>query len=266
MALSLAIITYNEEENIVRLLDSLTDIVDEIIIVDSFSTDKTKEICTQKYPQVKFFEKKFNGYGEQKNHALHLCSHEWVLFLDADEVPDQNLKKSIQNIVSSENTEFNVYKAKFNNHLGIHLIRFGGWGNVCRERLFRKKYAKYSDDKVHEFLITDQKVGIMEGKLDHYTYKSIHHHVSKINKYSDMMAEKMFERGKKINRFKIIVSPVFEFIKVFIFKLGFLDGFSGFYIDKTMAYYTFLKYIKLNEKIRLYEKIRLQEIEKNTVK
>ncbi|PWN58909.1 glycosyltransferase family 2 protein [Chryseobacterium viscerum] len=253
MTLSLAIITYNEEENIVRLLDSLVDIADEMIIVDSFSTDRTKEIATQKYPQVQFFEKKFNGYGEQKNHALSLCSHEWILFLDADEIPDETLKRSIQKIVSSANPEFNVYKAKFNNHLGSHLIKYGGWGNVYRERLFRKKYAMYSDDKVHEFLITDEKTGVLEGRLDHYTYKSIHHHVSKINKYSDMMAEKMFERGKKINRFKIIVSPIFEFIKVLIFKRAFLDGFPGFYIAKTMSYYTFLKYIKLREKIRLME-------------
>lgn len=261
MPLSLAVITYNEEENIVRLLSSLADAADEIIIVDSFSTDKTKEICAQ-YPHIKFFEKKFNGYGEQKNHALNLCSHEWVLFLDADEVPDEEMKKSIKNIISSGNTEFNVYKAKFNNHLGTHLIRHGGWGDVCRERFFRKECVRYSNDKVHEFLITDQKSGLLEGKLNHYTYKSIHHHVSKINKYSDMMAEKMLERGQKINRFKIIVSPIFEFIKVFIFKLGFLDGFPGYYIAKTMSYYTFLKYIKLREKIRLLE----IEIGKNTVK
>lgn len=256
MPLSLAVITYNEEDNIVRLLDSITDTVDEIIVVDSFSTDKTKEICTEKYPQVKFFEKKFNGYGEQKNHALNLCSNEWVLFLDADEVPNEDLKKSIKKIISSNSPEFNVYKTKFNNHLGIHLIKYGGWGNVCRERLFKRNCAQYSDDKVHEFLITDEKKGLLEGKLDHYTYKSIQHHITKINKYSDMMAEKMFEKGKKINRFKIIVSPIFEFIKVFIFKLGILDGFPGFYIAKTMSYYTFLKYIKL------YEKIRLIEIEK----
>ncbi|ALR31503.1 hypothetical protein ATE47_13690 [Chryseobacterium sp. IHB B 17019] len=256
MPLSLAVITYNEEENIVRLLDSLKNTVDEIIIVDSFSTDKTKEICSQKYPQVKFFEKKFNGYGEQKNHALDLCCHEWILFLDADEVPDEDLKESIQMVVSSKNAEYNVYNAKFNNHLGIHTIKFGGWGNVCRERLFKKGCARYSDDKVHEYLITDQKTGLLEGKIDHYTYKSIFHHITKINIYSCMMADKMFEKGKKINRFKIIVSPIFEFIKVFIFKLGFLDGFPGFYIAKTMSYYTFLKYIKL------YEKIRLIEIEK----
>ncbi|MDR6159800.1 MULTISPECIES: glycosyltransferase family 2 protein [Chryseobacterium] len=253
MVLSLAVITYNEEDNIVRLLNSVSDIADEIIVVDSHSTDRTKEICLQDYPKVQFFEKKFNGYGEQKNYALELCSGEWILFLDADEVPDNDLKKAIQQVISQQNPEYSVYRAKYNNHLGIHLIKFGGWGNVCKERLFRKGSAKYSDDKVHEFLITNEKPGFLEGKINHYTYKNIHHHVTKINRYSDMMAEKMFERGKKINRFKIIINPVFVFIKVFIFKMGFLDGFPGFYIAKTMSYYTFLKYIKLYEKIRMIE-------------
>lgn len=253
MALSLAVITYNEEDNIVRLLNTVKDTVDEVIIVDSHSTDRTKEICLQNYPDIKFYERKFNGYGEQKNYALSLCSKQWVLFLDADEVPDEEMLQSIRNIISSGNTGHCVYKARYNNHLGIHLIRFGGWGNVCKERLFRKDSAKYSDDKVHEFLITSQKAGILEGKIDHYTYKSIHHHIAKINTYSDMMAEKMFERGKKYQNFKIIISPVFEFIKVFVFKFGFLDGFAGFYVAKTMSYYTFLKYIKLREKIRIRE-------------
>lgn len=168
-------------------------------------------------------------------------------------MPDEELRQSVKKIVSAASTEFSVYKAKFVNHLGVHTIRFGGWGNVTRERLFRRDAAVYSDDKVHEFLVTDRKSGMMEGKLNHYTYKSIYHHVSKINTYSDMMAEKMFERGKKYRNFKIIMSPVFEFIKVYIFKLGFLDGFAGFYVAKTMSYYTFLKYMKLREKIRLIE-------------
>ncbi|ASK30834.1 beta 1,4 glucosyltransferase [Chryseobacterium sp. T16E-39] len=253
MPLTLAVITYNEEYNIVRLLDALCDIVDEIIIVDSYSTDSTKEIILRQYPKAKFFEKKFNGYGEQKNHALKFCSNDWVLFLDADEVPNKELKKSIKQITSLQNPEFCVYKAKFNNHLGTRLIKHGGWGTVSRERLFKKDAAKYSDDKVHEYLVTNQKSGTLEGRLDHYTYKSIHCHVSKINKYSDMMAEKMFDNGKRIKRFKIIVSPVFEFVKVFIFKLGFLDGFAGYYVAKTMSYYTFLKYIKLREKIKISE-------------
>ena len=247
MGLSLAVITYNEEENIVRLLDSVANIVDEIIIVDSFSTDETKEICIQSYPQVKFFEKKFNGYGEQKNYALDLCTQDWILFLDADEIPNEILKNSIQKVVASENSEFNIYKAKFNNHIGNHQIKYGGWGNVSRERLFKKGSARYSDDKVHEFLITKEKPAFLDGKIDHYTYKNIHHHVMKINKYSDLMAEKMFEKGKKTSFLKIFVSPIFEFWKVFIFKGGSLDGIYGFYIASTMSYYTLLKYMKLYE-------------------
>ncbi len=250
MSLSLAVITYNEEDNIARLLNALEGILDEIIIVDSYSTDKTKQICTE-HPKVKFFEKKFEGYGEQKNYALDLCTKDWVLFLDADEVPDDALKKSIKKVVDSPHAEYQVYKAKFINHLGIHIIRYGGWGNVTRERLFRRNAAKYSDDKVHEHLVTREKAGILEGNINHYTYRCIHHHVTKINTYSDMMAEKMFVRGKKINRLKIILNPIFEFNKVFFFKLGFLDGFAGFYVAKTMAYYSFLKYIKLREKVKL---------------
>ncbi|PZU86349.1 MAG: hypothetical protein DI529_08645 [Chryseobacterium sp.] len=196
MSLSLAVITYNEEDNIVHLLNVLEDTVDEIIIVDSFSTDRTKQVCTQ-YPKVKFFEKRFNGYGEQKNYALDLCTGDWILFLDADEVPNECLIQSIRAVTASSNSGCNVYKAKFINHLGIHIIRHGGWGNVMRERLFKKNAAKYSDDKVHEFLITSEKAELLEGNIDHYTYKCIHHHVTKINTYSDMMAEKMFERGKK---------------------------------------------------------------------
>jgi glycosyltransferase involved in cell wall biosynthesis len=260
MGLSLAVITYNEEENIVRLLDVLSDTVDEVIIVDSYSTDRTKEICLQNYPKVKFFERKFNGYGEQKNHALDLCSQEWILFLDADEVPDEELRTSIKNIVKSESPKCFIYKALFNNHLGIHRIRHGGWGNISRERLFRKDCARYSDDKVHEYLITNQKSCTLTGKINHYTYKSICHHITKINTYSDMMAEKMYDRGKKYKNFKIILSPVFEFIKVFIFKLGFLDGFAGFYVAKTMSYYTFLKYIKLRERIRIVELAKQKDL------
>lgn len=151
MSLSLAVITYNEEDNIIRLLDSVSDMVDEIVVVDSYSSDCTKELCL-KHPKVKFSKKKFNGYGEQKNHALDLCTMEWVLFLDADEVPDEALKHSVKAIIHNSKNESEIYYAKFTNHLGIYTLKFGGWGNVFRERLFKRCSARYSDDKVHEFL------------------------------------------------------------------------------------------------------------------
>lgn len=256
MRLSLAVITYNEQENIARLLESVKGLADEVVVVDSLSTDKTKEVCLRICPEIRFFEKKFNGYGEQKNYALDLCSGDWILFLDADEVPDSQLIQSIKKIVTTANPQYAVYNVHYKNHLGHYIIKHGGWGSVYRERLFRKGLAHYSNEKVHESLVTKEKSGLLKGRLDHYTYKSIHHHVSKINTYSDLMAEKMLEKGKKIKRMKIIVSPAFEFIKVFILKLGFLDGFAGFYVAKTMSYYTFLKYIKLREKIRIQERNR----------
>ena len=251
MKLSVALITYNEEINISRFLDAVNPIADEIIIVDSFSNDKTKEIALQ-YSKVKFFEKKFEGYGEQKNYAINLCSGEWILFLDADEVPNDELKKSILSIIKDKNSAYKVYKIKLENYLGNHHIKYGGWGNIWRERLFMKNAAAYSDDKIHEHLVTSEKKGVLPGFISHYTYKSISHHVQKINQYSEMMADKMFERGKKINRAKILINPAFEFIKVFFFKLGFLDGFPGFYIATTMSYYTFLKYIKLYTLVKNY--------------
>lgn len=258
MGISAAVITYNEEDNIKRYLDSVNDIADEIIVVDSYSKDKTKELCSG-YPKVKFFEKKFNGYGEQKNYTLDLCSQEWILFLDADEIPDEELKDSIRKIVNSGNSRFDVYDIKFNNYVGKRLIKHGGWGKVYRERFFKKNSAKYSSDKVHEYLIADSRKGCLKGSINHYTYKNIHHYLTKMNNYSDMMAEKMFERGKKVNQLKVIVNPAFQFFKTYFMKCGFLDGFAGFYIARTMAFYNFMKYIKL------YSMIRRSKLEQKTV-
>ncbi len=252
MGLSVAVIIYNEEENINRFLNSVENIADEIIVVDSFSKDRSKELCLQ-HPKVKFFEKKFNGYGEQKNFALEQCTQEWIFFPDADEIPDETLRKSIDAVVSDK-ADFSVYKMKFKNYLGPFLIKYGGWGNVCRERLFRNKKAIYSDDKVHEFLITSEKSGILNGFIHHYTYRNIHHYFSKMNNYSDMMADKMFLKGKKSSQAKIVIGPLFEFFKLYIIKLGFLDGFIGFYIARAMAYYKFMKYVKLYSLARQKER------------
>lgn len=258
MGISAAVITYNEEDNIKRFLDAVNDIADEIIVVDSYSKDKTKERCSE-YPKVKFYEKDFNGYGEQKNYALDLCTQEWVLFLDADEIPDEELKYSIKKIVDSGNSGFEVFDIKLKNYLGTRLIKHGGWGKVYRERFFKNNKAKYSSDKVHEYLMTDSKKGRLNGHINHYTYKNIHHYLTKMNNYSDMMAEKMFERGKEVNQLKVVVNPAFQFFKTYFIKFGFLDGFAGFYIARTMAFYNFMKYIKL------YSITRRSKLEKKSL-
>lgn len=256
MKLSAAVITYDEEENIQRYLDAISDIADEIIVVDSLSKDRTKEFCLRN-SKVKFFEKKFEGYGQQKNFALEKCSGEWVLFLDTDEIPDETGKKSILKVIHSPQAEFCVYSLRFNNFIGTTKICHGGWENVYRERLFRRNTATYSSDKIHEFLQTDHKVGILDGRINHYTYKDMPHYLEKMKKYSDMMAEKMYERGKKVSKLKVVVNPAFMFLKTFFFKLGFLDGLAGYYVAKTMSHYTFMKYRKL---LRLKkQEIRLKD-------
>lgn len=246
MKLSVAIITFNEERIIERTLCSIQDLADEIIIVDSYSTDNTETIC-KRFPKLNFIQQKFLGFGKQKNYALTLCSSEWILFLDADEIPDTTLKDSIRKIISEENSKFHVYDIKFNNIFLGKALRYGGWGNTKRERFFKKGFGKYSEDIVHEEFITTEKKGKLNGKINHFTYKDIHHHIEKSNKYTSMMAEKMYKNGKKATVAKILFKPLYQFIKSYFLRLGFLDGLVGYYAAFTAAFYTFLKYKKLHE-------------------
>lgn len=246
MKLSVAIITHNEERIIERTLKAISDIADEILIVDSFSTDGTKTIC-QQFPKVKFIEHSFEGFGPQKNFALSQCSGDWVLFLDADEIPDEKAKEEIRLIIAQDKPAYKVYSIKFNNIFLGKTLKHGGWGNVKRERFFLKSVARYSDDIVHELFLTEEPVGELKGHLNHYTYKDIFHHIEKSNTYTSMMAKKMYERGKKSSTFKIIFSPKFQFFKCYVLRGGFKDGLVGYYAAKTSEFYTFLKYKKLYE-------------------
>ena len=246
MKLSVAIITFNEERIIEKNLNAVHDLADEIIIVDSFSTDSTKEICL-KFPKVKFIQQKFLGFGKQKNLAIEQCQSEWILFLDSDEIPNGELIDSIRRIVSEPKSAFNVYDVEFNNIFLGETLKYGGWGNIKRERLFKKGHGKYSEDIVHEAFVATETKGKLKGKINHYTYKDIYHHIEKSNKYTSMMAEKMYKNGKKSNIFKILFKPLFQFFKSYFLRLGFLDGLVGYYAAATAAFYTFLKYKKLHE-------------------
>lgn len=246
MKLSVAIITFNEERIIEKNLTAVQDLADEIIIIDSFSTDHTEEIC-RKFPKVKFIQHQFQGFGKQKNFAIEQCSGDWIFFPDSDEIPDEILKKSIKNIINQEKPEFLVYNIEFNNIFLGKSLKYGGWGNIKRERLFKKGFGKYSEDIVHECFISSENTGKLQGKLNHYTYKNIHHHIEKSNKYTSMMAEKMYKNGKRSTVFKILFNPFYQFIKSYFIRLGFLDGLVGYYAASTAAFYTFLKYKKLHE-------------------
>lgn len=242
--LSVGIITYNEERRLERTLKALKNIADEIIIVDSFSTDKTIEIA-KKYTD-KVYQRAWSGYGDQKNYVIELCQYDWVLVVDADEVVTPEVEKEILNIIETENTH---NKKVFDIRLeaicfGKH-IKYGGWGNTYHTKLFKKGSGKFSDHKVHEIYITDEQIYRLKNGIDHYTYETYSDYFTKFNRYTDEAAEEAFLKGKKAGFFNIVLNPIFKFIKMYFFRLGILDGLEGFVLSYASAMYTCIKYAKL---------------------
>lgn len=243
--ISTVIITYNEEKNIGRCLDAVKDISDEILIVDSFSTDKTEEICRQY--NVRFIKNKFIDFVDQKNYAVQQATFDHILSLDADEVLSDQLKESIMK--AKHEWQFDGW---FMNRLTSYCgkwIRHSGWYPDRKIRLFDRRKAKWSGIRIHEKIqmSRDASVGYLKGDLLHYTYHSISEHARQADKYTNITAEVAFAQNKKSGLFKILFSAFFKFFKDYIFKLGFLDGYYGYVVCRISAHATFLKYIKLKE-------------------
>lgn len=244
--ISAVIITYNESANIARCISSLKNVVDEIIVSDSNSTDETKNIAEQLGAKV--FVRAFEGYGANKNFANNQANNNWILSIDADEELDQNLANYILNIKPNLN-ETTVYECqRLNNYCGTW-IKHGGWYPDKKVRLFNKQHVKWNLAEVHEILEIPEHYNkqLLNGKLLHYSYTSVAGHLSKIEKYSTRGAEEAFKKGKKSSWAKLYLSPAFRFIRDYIFKLGFLDGKYGFIIAKLTAKEVYLKYRKLKQ-------------------
>lgn len=247
--LSAVIITFNEEKNIARCIDSLLTVVDEIIVVDSFSTDKTKEICLG-YKNVKFISNEWLGYAKTKNFANNLAQHNYILSLDADEALSPTLINSILNINNFKGVyEFN----RLTNYCG-KWITHCGWYPDKKIRLFPKNIVYWKDEEIHEtiFIPNTLKKKHLIGDLLHYSFYSVEQHLQQIEKFTTLSANVAFEKGEKSSNFKIIYKTVFKFFRDYCLKLGFLDGKYGFIICKNSAYAKYLKYKKLmllNEKI-----------------
>lgn len=243
MKISAVIITKNEERNIARCLESLSGIADEVIIVDSFSTDKTKEIC-RSYNAV-FVEQEWLGYGEQKNIGNAKASYDYILSLDADEALSSELRKSILQI--KENGTHDAYSF---NRLNIYCgkpIRHCGWYPDKKIRLWNRGKGKWDNAEVHEQLELQQGTTVkhIKGDILHNTYYTTSQHLEKIQKYSDLWVQKAIKRGKKVSLLKLMVVDQFRFFSSYILRLGFLDGASGWTLSKMIAYEAFLKYNKL---------------------
>lgn len=243
--LTVAIITYNEENNIARCIGSVKEIADEILVVDSFSTDKTEEICLSL--GARFIKNPFAGHIEQKNVALDLATHDYVLSLDADEALSPELLKEIKAI--KNNFVMDGYKFNRLTNYNGHWVRYSGWYPDTKLRLVKKNAARWSGVNPHDILKPNDpnKVGFLKGDLLHYSYESIAAHVIQTDKFTTIAARAAYKQGKRSSLFKVFTRPIFKFVRDYFFKRGFLDGRYGFIICCINSLYALLKYAKLHE-------------------
>lgn len=249
--LSVVIITFNEERNIGRCLDSVRGIADEVVVVDSFSTDKTEEIC-RKYGAI-FVQHPFEGHIQQKNFALTQSSHTYVLSLDADEALSGELQKSV--LAAKGRWDADAYEmARLTNYCG-HWIRHSDWYPDRKIRLFDKRKARWGGENPHDRI--DLEPGTVRRRIDgeilHYSYHSVSQHLRQLNYFTDIGARVAFEQGKKASLPVILFSPVTKFVKGYFIRLGFLDGYYGFVVCAISAFASFVKYVKLRQLYRQHE-------------
>jgi len=242
--ISAVIITYNEEKNIKRCLNSIVDIADEIIVIDSFSNDATKEICS--HFNVKFIEAEWLGYSKSKNFAIQQCQYSYIFSLDADEEVSETLKLNI--LDEKEKGLTGAYSFnRLSNYCG-KWIHHGDWYPDRKMRLWNKADGLWEGD-IHESVNLKKGIKIrhLKGDIHHFSYYSISEHLAQMNKYSSLSAINLYKRNKKAGFIKLVISPYIQFGRSYFIKLGFLDGFYGFTIALITSFGTFLKYAKLKE-------------------
>lgn len=245
MTLTVSIITLNEEKNLARTLESVKKFADEIVIVDSGSTDKTEEIA--KSFNAKFYFQKWLGYGPQRNKAIELASSEWVLNIDADEEISEELAKKIIDIKDEKNSNIDVFKINFMSVCFGKKIKHGGWSNSYRIRLFKKNSGRFNENNVHEEFITNSHIGKINEYILHHSYSDLEDYFTKFNKYTTLGAIEYYKKNKKASLVSIVLNPIYKFIRMYFFRLGFLDGLEGFILAITSSLYTMVKYYKLKE-------------------
>lgn len=240
MNLSVVVICLNEEANIERCLNSV-QWADQILVYDSGSTDKTTAIAQSLGAKVVSGE--WLGFGPTKHKAVTLAEHDWILSLDADEVVSPELASEIRHRPLNEKVAYKI--PRLSNYLN-HWVRFGGWYPDYQTRLFHRGFSQWNQNIVHE-KVEAAAYEKLTKPLFHYVFKNIEHHIQTNNKYSGLLAQKMWDSGKRFSWFHFLTKPCVKFIECYFIKLGFLDGWVGFFIAKGASYSVFLKWSKLKE-------------------
>lgn len=244
MKISAVIIALNEEDRIEDALKSCLEVADEILLVDSYSTDKTVEIA-KKYGAV-IFKKKFEDYGSQKNFAMQKAKNEWVLNIDADERVSERLKEEILKLKKKSEIHADGFFINRKNFYFGRWIKHSGWYPDRKLRLFKKKKSRWQG-RIHERLLLEGETSTLAGDILHYTYRDMSDHVLRLNRYSRMQAEDIVKKGKKLLYLRTLLLPPVTFLRFYIWKAGFLDGFPGLAIALISSWATAMKYMKAIE-------------------
>jgi len=242
--ISIALVTFNEEKNIEECLDS-AKWADEIVLVDSFSSDRTLEIA-RRYG-VRIFQRPWPGFGKQKNFALQQATMDWIFLLDADERIPEELSGEIQNLLASQPGGPAAYRVARKNYFYGHWLVWGGQYPDWQTRLYRKGVGSYDDTEPHESFIFEGELGTLMNPLIHYTERRISDHFPKLNNYSSLAAVQRSQTCKKVHGYDLVFRPLAAFYQFYLRKQGFRDGIPGLIQATFKSFYTFVKYAKVWE-------------------
>lgn len=242
--ISAVVLAYNDAPNMRPCLESVTW-ADEIIVVDSHSTDATEAIAREFTKHV--YQHDFHGFGRLRNEAVAHASHDWVFSLDTDERATPELRDEIRALLRGEPDAQAYFVPRLNFFLGRSITHSGWYPDYRQPQLFRKDRMRYREDLVHEGFDVDGRVGYLTQSARQYPFRNLDQYLEKMDRYSDLMARRMNEQGRRFHTHQLVTHPVYTFVKMYLLRRGFLDGTPGLILAGLYAYYTLVKYAKLWE-------------------
>ncbi|MBI4566075.1 MAG: glycosyltransferase family 2 protein [Planctomycetes bacterium] len=248
--ISAVVICGNEEANIGDCLDSVTW-CDEIVVVDSMSTDRTAEIARRFTDKV--LQRPWPGYVAQKNFALEQATGDWIVSLDADERCTPELREELLRVLA-EADGIDGFLVKRHVHYLGRWINHGGWYPDYKLRIVRRGRARWTGDDPHDKLVTEGRTRDLEGELTHTTYRDFAHQLRVIGRFSDIVVDGWIRKGRPPSLFKALFHPPIKFLECYVWKLGFLDGWPGFVIAAASAFYVFTKHVKHRERMKTVDR------------
>ena len=242
--ISAVVIAYNDAPNMRRCLNSL-DWVDEIVVIDSYSTDGTTEICLEYTDKV--FHYPFQGFGTLRNQAITHAAHDWIFSLDTDEWATREIQVEIRALLAQEPSAHAYLVPRRNYFLGRWIKHCGWYPDYRQPQLFRKAHMRYREDLVHEGFDVTGQTGVLQSHVEQIPFRTLDQYFGKMDRYSTLRAEVMHGQGRRFRAHQLFSHPLFTFIKMFVFRGGIFDRTPGLILSILYAYYTFVKYAKLWE-------------------